>query len=83
MATVKEGSTKSHRVEDRTVFDGRLMKVSEFAEFLNLKDATIRRWLLLGRVVAVKLGRSIRIPASEGQRLIREGFRPRRSDENR
>ncbi len=65
------------------LMDDRLLKVNECAELVNLKPATIRRWLLLRKLCAVKLGRSVRIPASEAQRLIAEGLRPRRGDETR
>ncbi len=61
---------------------GRLMKVSEFAKALNVTEACIRKWILEKRIVVVHIGRLVRIPASECERLISEGLRParRRSD---
>jgi excisionase family DNA binding protein len=53
-----------------------LLSVPEFAERLNVKPATVRRWLLLRKITSVKIGRSIRIFSSEADRLIAEGIRP-------
>lgn len=53
-----------------------LIDVNEFAQRLNLKTSTIRRWLLLRKIASVKLGKSVRIPASEVDRLVQEGERP-------
>lgn len=54
-----------------------LLSVHEFAERLNLKPATIRRWILLRRISYCKLGsRAVRIPVSEAERVIHEGLRP-------
>lgn len=52
------------------------LSVLEFAERINVKPATVRRWLLLRKITSVKFGRAVRIPASEASRLIAEGLRP-------
>jgi len=54
----------------------RLLTVQEFARAMNVTVACIRRWLLEGRVAKVKLGRLVRIPEGECQRLIAEGLCP-------
>jgi len=56
----------------------RLLTIREFAEALNITVACVRRWLLEGKVAKVKLGKLVRIPAEEGERLISEGLRPAR-----
>jgi excisionase family DNA binding protein len=55
-----------------------LLSVQEFADALNITVACARRWILERRVATVKLGRLIRIPASEVQRLVESGLRPAR-----
>jgi len=61
----------------------RLLSVPEFAAELGPTPACIRRWLLERRIASVKLGRLVRIPASELERIIEEGFRPARQREVR
>jgi excisionase family DNA binding protein len=53
-----------------------LLNVSEFAAALGVTTACIRRWILERRVANVKLGRLVRIPETELERLIKSGFRP-------
>jgi excisionase family DNA binding protein len=54
----------------------RLLRVSEVAERLALREGTIRVWLSEGRIPRVRVGpRSIRIPSEAVERLIKEiGF---------
>jgi len=61
--------------------DNVVLKVGEFAEMLNIRQATVRRWLLVQRIESVRFGRAVRIPASEAERLIAEGRRPRRGND--
>ncbi len=56
----------------------KLLSVGQFAEALGVTVACIRRWLLERRLSCVKLGRLVRIPADELDRLIAEGLRPAR-----
>jgi excisionase family DNA binding protein len=44
--------------------------VDQAARALNLSVACIRAWVLQKRIAYLKLGRSIRIPASEIRRLL-------------
>lgn len=57
----------------------RLLRVNEFAAEVNVTEAAVRRWLLLRRITAVKIGRAVRIPATEVERLVAEGLRPARA----
>jgi len=53
-----------------------LMNVSEFADALGITKACVRRWILERRITTVKLGRLVRLPQSEVQRIITAGTRP-------
>jgi excisionase family DNA binding protein len=55
-----------------------LLSVPQFADELKLKPSCIRRWILLRKITVVKIGRLVRIPASEVQRLVDSGIRPAR-----
>jgi len=55
-----------------------LLSTQEFADALNITVACARRWILERKVATVKLGRLVRIPATEVQRLIDSGLRPAR-----
>ena len=55
----------------------RLLRVSEAAEFLAVKESTVRAWLLRRKIGKVRVGaRAVRIPASEIERIIAEGTIP-------
>ena len=54
----------------------RAVTVGEAAETLNLSKATIRLWLAQRRLGYIKLGRAVRIPMSEIERLLTEGEVP-------
>jgi excisionase family DNA binding protein len=58
--------------------DKLLLRVNEFAERLDVTPACVRRWLLERKIVSTRIGRLVRIPASEVQRLIESGLRPAR-----
>lgn len=56
-----------------------LLRVSEAADLLAVRESTVRAWLLARRIGRVRVGRrSVRIPISEVERLIREGTIPAR-----
>ena len=56
----------------------KLMNVPQFAELLGVTPSCIRRMVLERRLSVVKVGRLVRIPAAEFDRLIAEGTRPAR-----
>ena len=53
-----------------------LLTVSEFSQALRVTTACVRRWLLERKIASVKLGRLVRIPAREVDRLTSDGLRP-------
>ena len=56
----------------------RLLNVREFAEALGVTTSCVRRWLLERKITKIKIGRLVRIPAEECERLIEEGLHPAR-----
>lgn len=57
----------------RLEVDEELFTVPEFAARLKVKESTIRKWLLLGKLAFKKINNSlVRIPASELTRLLGE-----------
>jgi excisionase family DNA binding protein len=55
-----------------------LLSVPQFADALGITPACVRRWVLERKITTVKLGRLIRIPSSEVERLVTSGLRPAR-----
>lgn len=53
-----------------------LLTIPEFATRLKVTIACVRRWIIEKRIATVKLGRLVRVPASEADRLIGDGLRP-------
>ncbi len=53
-----------------------LLTISQAAERLALKASTLRAWIAQRRIGIVRLGRAIRIPLEEIERLIAEGTIP-------
>jgi len=56
--------------------NNRLLTVSEAASALAIKPSTVRAHLLRNRLSYVKVGRAVRIPIDEIERILREGLRP-------
>ena len=50
-----------------------LLRVGEAAAFLQVSNKTVRRLLARGDLKAVRIGRLLRIPSSEIDRLIADG----------
>ncbi len=53
-----------------------LFTVDAVAKVLSVTPACIRRWIFERKIATVKLGRLVRIPPNEVQRLIQSGLRP-------
>lgn len=53
-----------------------LRTVEEAAEEMRLSPHTIRAWIASRRLGHVRLGRAIRVPSSEIQRLLERGTVP-------
>ena len=54
----------------------KLLKVPEAAEMLALSQKTIWQWIGERRIGVVRLGRSVRVPLTEIERLMEEGTTP-------
>jgi len=54
----------------------KLFTVKETAEALHITQSCVRQWLLRRRISSIRVGRSVRIEASEIDRVLREGRRP-------
>lgn len=51
----------------------KLLKVPEAAEMLTLSQKTVWQWIATRRIGVVRLGRAVRIPLAEIDRLTSEG----------
>ena len=60
-----------------------MLSVAEVARRLGLKEGTVRLWLSQRKLAHVKLGRAVRIPPEEVERIIRENTVPARERQNR
>jgi excisionase family DNA binding protein len=56
-----------------------MLTVRQAAERLGLKVSTLRAWIGQRRIGIVRLGRAVRIPLEEVERLIAEGAVPARA----
>ena len=56
--------------------DNQPRTVEQAAEELNLSKATIRAWIAQRRLGHIRLGRAIRVPVAEIQRVLQAGFVP-------
>jgi excisionase family DNA binding protein len=57
----------------------RLLTIPEFASALRIKPSCVRRWIHESKVTFVHVGRLVRIPESEVERIVRTGTRYARS----
>ena len=58
---------------------GKLNRVQEAAAQWNVSPKCAWNWISQSRVATVRLGRAVRIPQSEIDRLIEEGYSPART----
>lgn len=56
----------------------KLLKVPEAADILALSPKTVWQWIGERRIGVVRLGRAVRVPLSEIERLMEEGTTPAR-----
>ena len=54
----------------------RLVTLQEFAGLLNISVHTARHWAATRRIAIVRLGRAIRVPMREIERLVEKGTVP-------
>jgi excisionase family DNA binding protein len=53
-----------------------LLTIPEFASLLRIRPSCVRRWIHEERITTVRVGRLVRIPMSEVERVISLGTRP-------
>lgn len=53
-----------------------MQTVGQAAEALGLSVSTLRSWISQRRIGFVRLGRAVRIPAHEVERLLEHGYTP-------
>ena len=56
--------------------NSRLLTIPEFAAALRVKPSCVRRWVGESKITFVHVGRLVRIPASEVERIISLGMHP-------
>lgn len=54
----------------------KLFKPRQFGRIFGLTERTVREWIATRKIEVIKVGASVRIPASEADRLIQEGRKP-------
>jgi excisionase family DNA binding protein len=62
---------------------GKFLRVEDFAAAVTLSPKTIWGWVAARRIAVQRVGRAVRIPESELQRILEEGFTPARRTQNR
>ncbi len=62
--------------------DRKPLTVREAAEVLGLSEHTVRAWIARRRLGYVRLGRSVRIPGEEIQRVLDKSWVPARERAN-
>ena len=55
-----------------------LLSIPQVAERLGITEAAVRRWVLLRKISVIKVGRLVRVPSTELDRLLADGLRPAR-----
>ena len=56
-----------------------LMTVRQASRLLEISPHTLRAWIAARKVEVVRLGRAVRVPLADVERLIAEGRVPRRA----
>jgi len=74
LQTVKEFMDRNAEMKKAAT----LLTVVEAAQRWSIKPVTVRAWAARRRIASVKLGRSLRIPETEIERLIERGYQPSR-----
>jgi len=61
-----------HQRRYRMKNESEFYKVSEIARMLNMSKATAYRWVKSKKIMAIRIGKTIRIPKSEIERVRNE-----------
>jgi excisionase family DNA binding protein len=64
--------TRRNKITDG--MEDRLLTVEEVERYLRRKAVTIRRDIRLGKLFCIRMGRHVRIPLSEVQKVMRNGY---------
>src|SRR5712692_1859917 len=62
--------SSSPRKETMTKREQKLLRVGAAAHEVGLHPITVRRWIQAGRIQAVSIGREVRVPRAEIERLV-------------
>jgi len=80
---MKDGSEKDSKatteprpIKERELSPSMPRTVRQAAREWNVSDPTVRSWIGSRKVAVIRLGRSIRIPATEVRRLLENGYQP-------
>lgn len=57
----------------------KFLSVTQFADELGITVACVRRWVLMRKIETVRVGRLVRVPLAELDRILREGTIPARA----
>jgi excisionase family DNA binding protein len=68
---------------DRSEVEESYLTVAEVAELLKLNQQTVRNWIDLGSLPALRVGRRVRIKRSDFERLLADSYRPGTAAPNR
>ena len=63
--------------------DGRMLTLAQAARLLGLQPVTLRAWAARRKIAVHRLGRAIRVPMSEVERLLEESFIPAKPERAR
>src|SRR5260221_10467513 len=63
----EERDRNQHKMAKR---EPKLLRISVAAHELGLHPITVRRWIKAGRIQAVPMGREVRVPRAEVERLV-------------
>ncbi len=56
------------------VLEDRFLTPRQFADRLSISRWTVYAWISEGKIKSVKIGRLVRIPESEVERIVQEGL---------
>jgi acetyl-CoA synthetase len=56
------------------VLEDRFLTPKQFADRLSISRWTVYAWISEGKIKSVKIGRLVRIPESEVERIVQEGL---------
>jgi excisionase family DNA binding protein len=58
--------------------EGKLLNLQQFGDEIGIKVATVRSWVLKHKISVVRVGRLVRVPRTEVERIMKEGLTPAR-----